>query len=663
MSLFDIKQRIEVLRAEIDRYRYEYHVLGTLSISEAALDSLKHELWKLESEHPELITLDSPTQRVAGTVAEGFAKVVHVNRMLSLEDMFSRVEMDAWLERLRRLAPEATFDFFVEIKMDGIAASLEYEDGIFVRGSTRGDGSVGEDVTQNLRTIEAIPLKLRPPYPKRLEVRGEVFMTRTQFERLNKMLVARGESALANPRNASAGSIRQLDSSIAAERKLSFYGYSVIGETGTMTHREAHELLQRLGIPQNPENTYVKTLDEVEAFHARIFAKRDTLDYWCDGIVVNVNQDALFERLGVVGKAPRGAVAWKFPTEQATTVVRDICVSVGRTGVLTPVAVMDPVALVGTTVTRASLHNQDEIHRLDVRVGDTVIVEKAGDIIPKIVQVLPRFRRGDERPFVMPSVCPICGASVSRGEDEVAIVCTNRTCFAQELARLLHMASRVAFDIRGLGDKIAEQLLQTGLVREPADLFALTVGDVLALEGFADVSAKKLVDEIKSHARVSLERFVFGLGIRHVGTQTARDLAKAFSSFQALTNATRAELLAIDGIGEVVADAILAFFADPYERGRVDRLCRVIAVEEVTQVAVNQSLVGTIWVLTGTLATLTRDQASELIRLRGGKVGETVTKKTQFVVVGADPGSKAQKAADLGIPVLTEAEFKNKLGI
>ena len=626
MNTSDARARIERLRQEINTYRYEYHVLDKLSIPESALDALKHELFELEQLHPELITPDSPTQRVAGGVADGFVKVTHVTRMLSLEDAFSREEMNAWLTRIQKLAPHDTFDFFAEIKMDGLAVSLEYQDGVFVRGSTRGDGFVGEDVTHNLRTIEAIPLRLRVPTASEinafcerftgaldatrvqaacsgrvpLEIRGETFMTRRTLARLNEKLVARGDAPLANPRNAAAGSIRQLDSSIAAERQLSFYGYAVIGETGLTTHEQAHALLELLGVPQNPENRYARTLDDVERFHQAMFDKRETLDYWCDGIVVNVNGDALFERLGVVGKTPRAGIAWKFPAEQGTTRVNDIEISVGRTGALTPVAILEPVALAGTTVARASLHNEDEIRRLDVRIGDTVIVEKAGDVIPKVIQVLPRLRTGNEQVFQMPTVCPVCGGPVSRRDNEVIAYCENRDCFAQELQSILHLASREAFDLRGLGDKIAEQLIQEGLVHEPADLFKLQEGDVRGLEGFGDVSAKKLIDEIQAKRRVALHKCILALGIRHVGAETARDLATAFGSLDALARASQEDLVRVNGIGEIVAQSVEAFFQDARNRERMERLLACIEIES-TPVVHDGPLSGTTWVLTGTL--------------------------------------------------------------
>lgn len=686
MTKAEAEIRIQKLRQEIDKYRYQYHVLNALEISEAALDDLKHELYRLEQLYPDLITPDSPTQRVAGEPLPGFKKVTHTARMLSIEDAFSFAEVEEWLARIRKLEPRAKFDFFAELKMDGLAVSLVYQDGNFVQGSTRGDGMVGEDVTHNIRTIEAVPLVLRTPtekdvekflkkhrgkidaakveevltrHPGRIEIRGETFMTRSQLEKLNKMLKKRGEPELANPRNAAAGSIRQLDPKIAAERGLSFFGYAVVGDYGTTTHEQAHEIISLLGLPTNPNCRYCPTLAEVAEFQSEIGKKRDKLDYWIDGVVVNVNDDKLFRSLGVVGKTPRAILAWKYPAEQGTTVVRDIIVSVGRTGALTPVAVMDPVHLAGTTVTHASLHNEDEIERLGLKIGDTVIVEKAGDVIPKIVQVLPKLRTGKEKAFHMPKKCPICGSDVKRKEGEVATVCSNRSCYAQELQRLLHFVASA--DIMGLGDKIAEQLLQSGLVREAADLYELKPEDFLALEGFAEISSKKLFDEIQAHREVELHRFVNALGMRHVGEETARDLAKAFGTFEKLREASKEDLLEVEGIGAVVADSIVDFFKDKREAGRIDKLLEHVRVKRQAKNETQGKLSGTTWVLTGTLESVGREEAKEKIRALGGEVSENVSKKTSFVVVGAEPGSKFGKAQKLGVATLDEEEFLKKL--
>ncbi|HWQ99793.1 MAG TPA: NAD-dependent DNA ligase LigA, partial [Candidatus Methylomirabilis sp.] len=465
MTHAEARERIEKLRKEIDRYRYQYHVENRLEIPEAALDALKHELYKLEQQFPDLVTSDSPTQRVAGKAIAGFRKVRHDVPMLSIEDAFSREEVDGWLERMKKLRPRAAFDFFADPKMDGLAMSVVYVDGSLSVAATRGDGRVGEDVTHNVRTIDAVPLVLRRAsdhevesflkrwhgqcdaskvrrtfvfHAGRLEVRGEAYMTKKQLEKLNKALVKRGEQELANPRNAAAGSIRQLDPKVAAERGLSFMSYGLLGDHGLRTSEQRHEALKLLGFPINANAKRCDTLDDAEIVFNHLHDRREKLDYWIDGLVLNVNDDELFASLGVVGKTPRAILAWKFPAEQGTTVVRNITVSVGRTGALTPVAVLDPVRLVGTTVTHASLHNEDEIERLGLKIGDTVIVEKAGDVIPKVIKVLPKLRTGKEHAFHMPKACPICGSPVARREGEVATVCTNKRCFAQELQRLLH---------------------------------------------------------------------------------------------------------------------------------------------------------------------------------------------------------------------------------
>jgi DNA ligase (NAD+) len=680
--------RIAKLRAEITRYRHQYHVEDRLEISEAALDALKHELYQLEQQYPDLITPDSPTQRVGGKVSGGFKKITHAVPMLSIEDAFSREEVDAWIARLQKLEPRGDYALFVDPKMDGLAASLIYEDGVFVRGVTRGDGRVGEDVTHSLRTIEQIPLALHRPGEKeiaaflkkwngacdesatrrflsalsgRVEIRGEAYMTKKQLATLNAALTKKGEPLLANPRNASAGSIRQMDPKIAAERGLSFMAYRLLGDHGLRTHEQCHEALMLLGVPVNPLSAVCKTADDAETLFDRLGAKRDALDYWIDGLVVNVNDLALVERLGVVGKTPRGILAWKFPAEQGTTIVRDIVVSVGRTGALTPVATVDPVQLAGTTVTHASLHNEDEIHRLGLKIGDTVIMEKAGDVIPKIIQVLPKFRTGKEKAFHMPKTCPICGSPVTRREGEVATVCTNRACFAQEINRLLHFVSRHAVDIRGLGDKIVEQLVQEGLVRDEADFYRLTPDDLQGLERFAEISSQKLVKEIQAHRDIPLNRFINALGIRHVGEETAADLATHFGTLKALRSASKETLLAVEGIGEIVADSIVAFFSDKRETARVDHLLEYVTPGTSAGRATGP-LTGTTWVFTGGLESMSRDDAKNLVRSLGADVSESVSKQTSFVVAGSDAGSKLEKATALGIATLDEKQFLKKVG-
>lgn len=689
MTFEQAKERILKLRKEIDRYRYQYHVLDRLEISESALDSLKHELFLLEQQYPELITKDSPTQRVAGEAMKGFRKIEHRERMLSLEDVFSFEEVNEWLERIQKLKPEATFDFYADPKMDGLAVSLVYEDGQLVYGATRGNGRVGEDITHNLRTIDSIPLALRTPSQKeiemylrdfkegcdiervrdlletrrgRIEIRGEAYMTKEQLHELNRLLESRGEMVLANPRNAAAGTIRQLDPKVAAERKLSFMAYGLFGDYGINTVEARYALMRLFGFPTNSYGGACHTIEDVKRIFDRIGERRDDLPYWIDGVVVSVNDRTLADELGIVGKTPRGAVAWKFPAEQGTTIVRDVQFSVGRTGALTPVATMDPVKLAGTTVTHATLHNQDEIERLGVKIGDTVIVEKAGDVIPKIIQVLTELRTGKEKPIVLPKKCPICGSDVARRPNEVAVFCENQNCFAQELARLRHFVSRPALDIRGLGEKIIEQLVQEGLVHDEADLFALQPEDLFGLEGFAEIASVKLVKEIQAHRHPPLARFINALGIRHVGEETAMDFAKAFGSFEAFRHASKEDLLHVEGVGDVMAESVETFFQDSKNRERIDRLLEWVKPEDAVSVLSDGPLTGTTWVLTGSLSSMSREEAKAKIRALGGEISESVSKKTSFVVVGEDPGSKAKKADSLGVTVLNEEAFLKEIG-
>ncbi|MBI4407583.1 MAG: NAD-dependent DNA ligase LigA, partial [Candidatus Kerfeldbacteria bacterium] len=494
MNLNSAKQRIAQLKQTIDHHRYLYHVLDKQEISEAALDSLKHELAQLEEQFPQLVTTDSPTQRVGGKPLPGFKKVKHSRGMLSLNDVFSAKELQEWEQRVRKLAPGKP-QYYAEIKMDGLAVNLRYEAGIFVQGATRGDGKVGEDVTENLKTIESIPLRLLGDYPAVVEVRGEVYMTKQHFEQLNQ----REDNKYANPRNVSAGSIRQLDPKMTASRKLSFMAYDCVTDLGLQYHSEIHQWLQDHGFPSNPHNKICRSLAEVETYHADIMKRRAKLPYWTDGVVVNIDDLELFKTLGVIGKAPRGSVAYKFPAEQATTIVEDIQVQVGRTGALTPVAHLKPVFVAGTTVSRATLHNDDEIKRLDVRIGDTAIIEKAGDIIPDVVKVLPELRSKSSKAYLFPKKCPACGSAVERRAGEVAYYCPNPNCFAQERERFYHFVSKTGFDIRGLGPKIIDQLMDEGLIHEYADLFKLTAGDLEPLERFAEKKASNIVADI--HAR------------------------------------------------------------------------------------------------------------------------------------------------------------------
>ncbi len=619
-------ERVERLRESINKYRYQYHVLDALEISESALDSLKHELRLLEEQFPELVIPNSPTQRVAGTALPKFKKITHERPMLSMEDAFSLSEMHEWATRIQKLNEGYLPEWYAMLKIDGLAISLIYENGALQTAATRGDGSVGEDVTHNIRTIDAVPLHLRKPSEEevhawakecgmpermaslsasadgRIEIRGEVYVPKAAFERMNSEREKRGEERFANPRNLAAGSIRQLDPAIAAARPLSFFAWRI--EHGVELKSQEHmiDLLRMWGFKTAP-GTRAHTLEDVERFFLLMQEKRENLDFWIDGVVVRVDNVRLFNDLGVVGKTPRGLVAWKFPPEEATTRVESIDWFVGRTGALTPVATVSPTFIAGTTVTHATLHNADEIARLDVRVGDTVILTKAGDIIPKILKVLPELRTGNEVVLELPKTCPVCGASVSRREGEVALMCTNPQCYAMERERVLHAAR--AFAIDGLGEKIVEKIIHAGLVKQASDIFALTKDDLLGIEGFAEISAQKLVDEIAARKEIELKDFIIALGIRHVGSETAFTLAAAFGNIHALAAASQEDLARVSEIGPVVAEAIAAYFAEDHAKALLRAYEQAgVVIKEAKKM--KRILDGRTFVITGTLANLGR---------------------------------------------------------
>ncbi|MFH1207282.1 MAG: NAD-dependent DNA ligase LigA [Patescibacteria group bacterium] len=668
MNKQEARIRINKLKAEIDHHRYLYHVLDRQEISDAALDSLKHELDELERRYPEFITPDSPTQRVGGEALDEFKKVQHPVPMLSLVDAFSEEELLDWEKRNRKLIPSsAKLDYFTEIKMDGLAVTLTYKDGLLRQAATRGDGKVGEDITQNVRTIEAIPLRLeldklasqaRLSAKSRVEVRGEVFMTKKVLEQINREQEKNKLPIFANPRNAAAGSVRQLDPKITASRKLDFMAYDLVTDLGQETHEQSHVLLKALGFRSGEYNEYCSNVENVEAYHEKIGKIRARFPYCTDGIVVNVNNLKLFKQLGVVGKAPRGALAYKYPAEQATTVVEDIQVQVGRTGALTPVAHLQPVKVAGSTVARATLHNIDEIERLGVRIGDTVIVQKAGDVIPDIVQVLPNLRTGQERHFKMPGQCPVCGSKVERRAGEVAYYCTNKRCYAQQQEGLSHFVSKAAFNIDGLGPKILEQLARADLVKNPADLFDLEESDLEPLERFAEKSAENLVSAIQAAKKVTLARFIYALGIRHVGEETAIDLAQNFGSVEKIIHASSDEFNAIRDIGGVVAKSLHEYFRDAQNVSLVKKLLRKgVIIEHQKRVSKQTPLFGKKIVVTGTLDSMSRDEAKARIRQAGGDWVSSVSKNTDYVVVGSEPGSKADQAKKFGVTILDEAGF------
>ncbi|PIW36452.1 MAG: NAD-dependent DNA ligase LigA [Candidatus Kerfeldbacteria bacterium CG15_BIG_FIL_POST_REV_8_21_14_020_45_12] len=664
MKKSEAKIRIDKLKKEINHHRYLYHVLDRQEISEAALDSLKDELFKLEDQFPEFVTADSPTQRVAGEPSSQFSKVKHSQRMLSLNDAFSSEDVFGWLERLKRVDPNAAYDFFAETKMDGLALSLVYLNGVLETGATRGNGEVGEDVTVNVRTIESVPLQLASEglskQVARIEVRGEVYLSKTDFNKINLEREKAGEPAYMNPRNTAAGTLRQLDPKLVAARNLRFMAYALPTNLGQETHAEEHQLLKELGFATDPLAVTCQKVDEVFDFFEATGKQRDNLDYQIDGIVVQVNSTALFQRLGVVGKAPRAAIAMKFPAEQATSIVEDIQIQVGRTGVLTPVAHLRPVRVAGTIVQRATLHNVDEIKRLGLKIGDTVIVEKAGDIIPDIVEVMVNLRTGKERPFKMPKTCPVCAEPTSRQDGEVAFYCTNNDCLAKQREQFYHFVSKKGLDVDGLGPRIIDQLMDADLITTPADLFKLTKEDVLPLEGFAELAAENLIESLNKARVVPLARFIFALGIRHVGEQTALDLAKQFGSVEKLQQATPEQIETIHDLGPAAASSLTKYFSDAARQKYFNELIAQLQIQKPQQGASNK-LNGKSYLFTGTLASMTRDDAKALVRDNGGQVLSAVSKNLDYLVTGDAPGSKVEKAMHLGVKILTEKEFLGML--
>ncbi len=662
-----IKQRVKKLRREIERHRYLYHVLDRQEISDAANDSLKHELQQLEARYPELVTPDSPTQRIGGQPLPELKKVAHPVRMLSLADAFGPEELADWEKRWQRLAPRAKTSYLVDLKLDGLAIGLVFTKGMLTRGATRGDGIIGEDVTHNLKTIESIPLRLRTddlPTAIRhrvltgaVEIRGEVVMLKKDFEELNRRQRKAAKPEFANPRNVAAGSIRQLDPKLAASRKLTFYAWELVTDLGQTTWAESYDRLRAMGVKVNPRASVCADLPAVAKFHQRIEREREQLPFWADGVVVKVNDRELFQRLGVVGKAPRAAVALKFTAQQATTVVEDIRVQVGRTGALTPVAHLRPVLVAGTTVGRATLHNADEIARLDVRIGDTVIIQKAGDIIPEVVQVLKKLRPSKTTPFHMPRHCPVCHHRVVRRSGEAIHFCVNQHCPARHREGLYHFASKKAFDIDGLGPNTIDALVDERLVREPADFFKLKASELHELPLFAEKKADNLIAAIGSARKVTLDRFIFALGIRHVGEQTAIDLAHHFQSLERLVKASVEAIAEVPNVGAVVARSVAEFFQAPKNRQGVDALRQVVTILAPPR-PTSQKLKGQTVIVTGTLNTMSREEAHEKIRAAGGTVGSSVTKNTSYVVVGEKPGSKLTAAKKYGVETLDEQTFR-----
>ena len=656
--------RAEELRARLRDASHRYYVLDAPTLSDAEYDRLFRELEQLEADHPDLITPDSPTRRVGAAPSEKFAKVTHGRQMMSLANAMTEDEFLEFDARVHRMLGEEPVRYVVEPKLDGLAVTLRYEKGRFAQGATRGDGLTGEDVTANLRTIKMVPLQLGGRPPAVFEVRGEVFINKRDFVRMNEEREKAGEPTFVNPRNCAAGSLRQLDPRITAQRPLSIFFYEV-GETPGLTfatHWEKLALLRELGLRTNPENALCESLPEVKEKYRRMLAMRHELPYEIDGSVVKVDSEDQRRRLGAVSRTPRWAIAWKFPAEEEATTVEDIFVSVGRTGALTPVAALKPVHVGGVTVSRATLHNEDELRRKDVRVGDRVFLRRAGDVIPEIVRVIVESRPAGSRPWEIPKQCPACGTPVVREEGEAITRCPNPTCPAKTVSRLRHFASRLAMDIEGLGLETSTQLTETGLVKTPADLYRLTYEQLVGLDRFADLSARNLLAAIETSKTRPLRHVIYALGIRMVGEATAVSLARRFGSLEALMNASVEDLQSVRDVGPEVARQIHDFLALPGQREMIGQLLAAgVRPDPEVAVATEGALAGKTVVLTGTLAKYSRESAKAEIERRGGRVSGSVSRKTDLVVAGEDAGSKLKKAQELGVRVVDEDGFRELL--
>ncbi|HHV79466.1 MAG TPA: NAD-dependent DNA ligase LigA [Firmicutes bacterium] len=661
-TLDEARARLEELKKQIAYHDYRYYVLDEPVISDAEYDSLMRELMEIEKIYPELVTPDSPSQRVGGKPLEVFGTIVHTKPMLSLSNAFTREEIEAFDRRIRSSLGEDV-QYVVEPKIDGLSVALRYVDGVFQVGATRGDGEVGEDVTQNIRTIKTIPLRLHGHPPGRIEVRGEVFMPKKAFERLNRARAETGEPPFANPRNAAAGSLRQLDPAVTASRKLDSLVYEVRSTDGIMpaTHLEALEWLSKLGF-KVPPHVVVSSVDELWEYLQSWGKRRSELEYDIDGMVIKLNSIRGQELLGSTAKSPRWALAFKYEPEQATTRVKDIVVQVGRTGVLTPTAVLEPVRISGSTVSRATLHNEDIIREKDVRIGDMVVIQKAGEVIPEIVRVIKEARTGQETPFKMPAWCPVCGSQVVRLEGEAAARCIGISCPAQLRELLIHFASRDAMNIEGLGPAIIDQLMAAGLVKDPGDLYSVSREQLEKLERMGPKSASKLVHAIEASKKNPLRKLLFALGIRHVGLKAAATLAKHFGHLDNIARATLAQLTGVEDIGPVIAKSIWEFFRDENNLAVINKLkaAGVSMIEPAMEgagVSLQSPFSGKRVVFTGALSSMARAQAEKIVEEMGGSVSSSVTRKTDMVIVGAEPGSKYAKAVELGIPIVTEEEF------
>ena len=658
----EAQKRIQKLRVQIEDLRYKYHVLNDPNVTDAIYESLTEELLHLEAAFPEFITENSPTQRVGTKVLDKFVKVRHPAPMLSLNNAFSREDLLAWEKRvLKLLSAGVAVNYFCELKYDGLSISLEYDNGKLIRGSTRGDGAIGEDVTQNIRTINSIPLEISEKRP--IEIRGECMLPFAAWQRLNAENEKAGKPLFANPRNAAAGSIRQLDPKISAERTLAFFAWDIATAFPEIkTHAQEHARMRELGFRVDSHERSTKSMPEVFAFIDEVAKVREGLDFGTDGVVITINDLSLHPALGVIGKAPRYAIAFKYPAEQATTIVKNITVNVGRTGALTPLAIFEPIAVAGSTISKATLHNIDQIERLDIRIGDTVVIQKAGDVIPEVVQSLPDLRTGKEKKFVMPAKCPVCGHQVERriiGEKgaakSTAYFCLNQTCPAKDRRGMQHFVN--AFEIMAVGPKILDRFKDDGLISDAADLFVLTKEDIQGLERFGEKSAENIIASIRSHRSVSFSRFIYALGILHVGEQTSEDIASHFGTLQKLLRATETDIFKIPNIGPVIAQSLFSFLEASEHRAFIEKLLENgVKIQKQIKPA-STPLAGKTFVLTGTLESMSRDEAKKKIKARGGKVSGSVSKQTSYVVAGSEPGSKLDEAERLGVKVLDEAGF------
>ena len=666
MNQNEAKKRIDELREQINYHNQRYYVLNSPEISDAEYDELMKELQRLEEQYPRFLTPDSPTQRVGAAPVEAFGVVVHQTPMLSLGKAFSHEELLAWHKRVSGLLGEPEFDLVAEHKMDGLAVALIYEEGKYVTGATRGDGFRGEDITQNLKTIKSVPLTLPKGVPGRFEVRGEVFLSKKGFKKLNEDRAKAEKTLFANPRNAASGSVRQLNPRITAQRPLDIYIYGlglVEGGTTLPTHWETLEYLKSLGFRLNPQNQLLKNLQQAESYYQRWVEEREHLPYEADGIVFKVNRYDLQERLGNVGGEPRWAIAYKFPATQETTRLLDIGVSVGRTGTLNPYAILEPVNVGGVIVKRAALHNEDDIRRKDIRIGDMVVVQRAGEVIPEVVSPVVSLRTGKEKVFVMPSKCPVCGAEAIKPEGEAMSRCTNMSCPAQVYELVKHFVSRGAMDIEGIGEKLAEALLKAGLIKDVGDIYTLKdkKEELIGLERMGEKSATNVLKAIEESKNRPLSRVIFALGIRHVGSETAEILVKHFGSIDKLSQSTAEELMTAPTIGPTIAESIVAFFRQDSNRKVIAKLRKARVTMREKAEPRELALAGKEFVVTGKLDSCTRTEAEARIRELGGLVGSSVSKKTDFLVVGTDPGSKLDRARELGTALLNEKQFLKML--